>query len=173
MIISSFPQGSEQQHEKRRAAVELLMVPCTTLFCSPGISFKGKSMFKSTLTSAMVYLEKPKHNNVASSLTQVSLKDILLFLHMPTRLWGVGVLSTSFSQLQNRCLGFRYHLAPLCNQQAETGPPSMNLSLQRRNGNNDLPEMPAFPHYCRALADIYENSIRNPDRSSRQKTDWT
>lgn len=86
MIISVFPQGSEQQHGKQRAAVVLLMVPCTILFCSPGISSEGKSRFKSTLTSVMVYLEQPKHNRVASPLIQVSLGDILVFLHMPTRL---------------------------------------------------------------------------------------
>jgi len=49
MIISIFPQGSKQQHEKQRAAIVLLMVPCTTLFCSLGISFEGRSRFKSTL----------------------------------------------------------------------------------------------------------------------------
>lgn len=62
MIISIFPQVSEQQHEKQRAAVVLLMVSCTMLFCSPATSFEGKSRFKSALTSVMVYLEQPKHN---------------------------------------------------------------------------------------------------------------
>lgn len=136
------------------------MVPYTMLFCSPGISFEGKNRFKSALTSVTVYLEQPKHNSVASSLIQFSLGVILVFLHMPTRLWGAGFLLTSFSPLQSGHGDLGHHLTPLYNQQAKTGTSRHKLTPWRRDGSYGPPELPPFPSYCRALANIYKNSTR-------------
>lgn len=91
------------------------MVSCIMLFCSPGISFKGKRRFKSTPTSMMVYLEQPMHNSVASSLICfLGGYPCISSCANQVMLWGVGLLLTSFSQLQSRHLGLGYHLILLC-----------------------------------------------------------
>lgn len=90
----------------------------------------------------------------------VSLGDIPVFLLVPIRLWGLGLLLTSFSQLQSRHLGLSIISSCSVTNRQRQAPPGTHLPLQRRDGRNDPPETFTFPSYCRALADIYENSTR-------------